>query len=405
MIISSFDVSLRNYRVIVDEATIEYKLHKQFLIAQLHRNDKPTDPSLSGRFAYSLPKKPSYFDFLFKNPTAPPQLHTIPNLPICDELSCTIEVAQFIGRKESQEDTFIASSFKMPTPAGKTHTVLLTGIFDGHGGDGVALYMKGNLSKKLEDTFSMLFNKTLREGHPLKELENEKTLSDKVIWNVLKIICVELHDEYTSLLGGGTTAAFSLLIDGEDLWHANVGDSRSIITSKEKTIQLSEDMKIRFNFPLGATEDKFAKLESSPEYEGAYPLRNSFERSIWKRRGFCKDGFTSGNPRLNGRLSMARSIGDKQNGLCPRPKIVKISLAKEFPTSDSCLLLHASDGLWDIATTDQVADGINGDTSSPLNEVAANLARSAIECDDFDNTSVVLTRLDLRTLRTARETK
>ncbi len=384
----------RNRRVITDATTIEYKLHKQFLIAQLHINDTPSSSSKYGSFKYSL-SKASYTDLPDKT-----ELFTIQNLPVYGDLSCTVEAAQFMGRKKTQEDAFVASSFEVTTPTGQKHTALLTGVFDGHSGDSAALFMKHNLQTKLEVIFTTLFNKTLSEDHPLKVLENEKTLSDTVIWNVLKITCVELHEQYPYYFSG-TTAAFSLLIDGKDLWHANLGDSRSIVTSREKTIQLSQDMKIRFAFPAGMSKDEFTGIEHKElenpfsEYASNYPLKNHFERSAWKRGGSCYAG------RFNGILAMARSIGDKklEPGLCPRPKIVKIPLDTYFPNSDSVLLLHACDGLWDMATTDQVAHGINRDIDSSLAEVAVNLARSSIEIDGYDNTSVVLTKIDLRALR------
>jgi hypothetical protein len=218
----------RNYRVIANDADVLRRIEKQNDIAELHK----TDPSLDEfegcevKYNYIIPRSFSYSTL--PNET---ELYTVQNLSICDGLSCIVEVAELLGDRDSQEDAFVASSFKITTPADQTHTVLLTGVLDGHGGRNVADYVKNNLQTKLETLFSSLFNNTLKRRHPLKTLKEEQTLSDKVIWNVLKIACIELHDECIHLRGG-TTAAFSLLIDGEDLWHVNVGDARSIITSK-----------------------------------------------------------------------------------------------------------------------------------------------------------------------------
>ncbi len=445
MSISAYS-SARNYRTIFDDAVIQRKIETQTEIAQLHKTDDPSDVSegLTVEYKYITPQSFSY-DFPDKT-----ELFTIQNLPICGEVSCTVEVAEFLGGRPTQEDSFVASSFKIETPDGRDHTVLLTGVLDGHGGKNAALYVKDNLQKKLETLFSSLFNKSLKEWHPLKGFENETTLSDKVIWNVLKIACVELHDDLPrSCYGEGTTAAFSLLIDGEDLWHACVGDSRSFVTSKEKTIQLSEDMRMRFEFPLYRREYHFNKIEAA--FKATYEPKdnatlcieslqeqltnclglphkslekdlnklllerekvqksNFYERSIWKRGGYIGN-----DRRLNGCLAMPRSIGDKhlRDGLCPRPKITKISLSKDFPDSKFCTLVHACDGLWDVTTTEQVADAINNDLS-PLAQIAANLTYSATEARvtyppkeelyPSDNVSTVMTRIDLRALREARK--
>ena len=442
----------RNYRFIADADDVLRRIEKQNAIAELHKTDVSVDQShgYEVNYNYVIPQS-----FLYGELPDKTELYTIQNLSICDGLSCTVEVAELLGDRKTQEDAFVASSFKISTPAGQTHTVLLTGVLDGHGGREVADYVKENLQKKIENLFSCIFNNSLKRRHPLKELKDEQTLSDKLIWNVLKIACVELHDECTHPLAG-TTAAFSLLIDGEDLWHVNVGDSRSIITSKEKTIQLSEDMRMRFNFASDLTKEAFDQIESDfkraygPEGTATADIKilqeriavapcnefiqallnyqlqkallekekidvcNSYERSIWKRGGYI----SKPEHRLNGGLAMPRSIGDKSlgNGICSRPKITKISLSKEFPDSEFCTLLHGCDGLWDVATTTQVAEAINSDPS-PLAQVGVNLAlasaeacRTSIFFDDpepsqSDNISTVLTRIDLRALRNAREPK
>jgi serine/threonine protein phosphatase PrpC len=437
--IGYFDSS-RNYRITIDDATIQHKIEKQNKIADLHKTDDSLAKSIGLEISYNYSSPQS---FSYRNLLNRAEFFTIQNLPICDELSCSVEVAEFLGGRPSQEDNFVASSFKIITLANQTHTVLLTGVLDGHRGRAVADYVKENLPKKLENLFSSLFNKALKEEHPLKVLEDEQSLSDKVIWNVLKIACVELQDECTHPYAG-TTAAFSLLIDGEDLWHVNVGDSRSIITSKEKTIQLSEDMRMRFNFAQGITKEAFDAIESdfkqtcesNPEIvilqkrikrinsstiktdlKAALPgLQNKldalllnnekmlhsnfYERSVWKRGGWVEN-----EHRLNGDLAMPRAIGDRDlgSGLSPRPKITKISLSKEFSDSEFCTLLHGCDGLWDVATTIQVAEAINNDQSS-VAQVSANLAFASTAAIDFsDNVSTVITRIDLRALRETRK--
>ncbi len=458
-------LELRNHRVITDSKTIQGKLEKQFRVAQLHKAlqipNNPSDPN-------DLPFEYLTFDPNdFKSSTGFTSQRA-GSLQISGTVTCDVEVAQLLGSKISQEDRHVAASFQVSSPDGKDHTVLLTGVFDGHAGAASAAFMKNTLQRKIRSTFSYLFSKKLPIGHPLKKLENEKRLSDKVVWNVLKIVCVQLHEQYVQKHSwAGTTAAFSLLIDGEDLWHANIGDSRSVITSDENTVQLSEDQTFRFSFPKKTTKEKFEKTQEdfllsylrelpSDEFKslekeiktlqsnicslkeqscGTHARKsslserikaleqsldskekklkkstnlvpsawhNSYERTVWKRNGFVDRR----ELRLNGALGPARAIGDLVVGeaVCPRPKITKVSLSKEFCKSDFCFLLHASDGLWDSATTDEVAEGINKNATKPLAEIAKDLAYSSVKAMLWDNVTTILTKIDLRALREVKKT-
>ena len=435
----------------MDEDVVQKKLEKQRKIAEVHGDDEPTlqFEGFTLKYQYLVANILSCNSNVYK----------IQDLPLCDTLSCAVTVAQLQGGKPAQEYVAVASSFKITVPKSETrseetHTLLLTGILDGHSGFDVGLFIKAHLQEKLQDTFTKLFNQSLDELHPLKILEKEQELSDRVIWNVLKIIGVELNEENKQ--HGGSTLSCSLLIDGKDLWTFNLGDSRTFVTSPEKTIPLSEDMRIRFDFPRHLTKAKFDEIEATFKlgYEKAAACAtdlqntlatlemsldenlslkdtcddmrkqlqsllkesdkirwsNSYERGIWKRGGDVWN-----NRRLNGSLAMPRAIGDNYyTGICHRFKIVKISLPEEFPDSDFCTLVHGCDGLFDTATTDQIADIINKETS-PLSKVAVNLAHSSVQAYHSilyngkpcraDNVSIVMTRLDLRALRTARETK
>ena len=391
------------YRIVMDEDVVQEKLEKQRKIAEVHRDDRPVlqFTGLESRYTYLVPDMPP------NNSEA----YTVQDLPLYDTLTCRPAIAQLLGGRKIQEDRVLASSFDISIPKSeahpqKTHTILLTGVFDGHSGPEAALFMKNNLENKLKNTFTGLFYKCLSEDHPLKVLEKEQSLSDRVIWNVLKVISVELHNECTEYRAG-TTASFSLVIDGSDVWTSNLGDSRTFVTSREKTIPLSEDMKIRFGVPPHLTQEKFAEIEAQFNAQKTIKIKwsNSYERGVWKRGGHIDDF----SKRLNGGLAIPRAIGDKslKEGICRRPKITKISLFKEFPSSDFCILVHGSDGLFDTATTDQIADIINEETR-PLSKVAVNLAHSSVQFfpeRPLDNVSIVMTRIDLRALRTARETK
>lgn len=363
----------RENRVVTDPCLIEKKIKKQLQMAENHRSLQQHQPNTAFRY------QKADETILFTK-----AIH-----PTSENLAISIGTCQAKGAKPTQEDRLVTSYFTIRTLEGLTHQLLLTGVFDGHKGSKAAAYMQGYLPLTLSQQLSFF----------LEKLENNRTLSCRVIWNALKLSCVKLSDELREInIQAGTTASFSLLIDGEDLWLANLGDSRSFIASSEKTIQLSEDMLAKFNFPLHLTEEEFTRAESRFK-QREINTSNSFEKSIWKRGGFVR------NTRVNGSLQPARDIGksDCQAGISSRPKITKISLSNSFWQEDACFLVHASDGLWIEAKTNQVAEAVCQDKSKDPQKIAKNLVYSAQLADDFDNISVLVLKIDLCALRTLKK--
>ncbi len=416
--------SLREHRIVLDSQAIQIKLEKQLQMAENH--DIKTSQTMKHLYRkadlFSYLKAPSELDsqecieVTSSNPI--PALLRIKNtepietnlstslliqmtksklataqinlsskfLPVVDNLTCFTVTAQSLGRKKQQEDTMLTTFFTLTNSAGLEHKFLLTGVFDGHGGTEAALHMQKNLSEKLQETFPIIS----------KKIEGNVNLTDRVIWNALKLSCVELSEELNKITSSaGTTATFSLIKDGEDLWHATIGDSRSFIASKEKRFQLSEDMVIQFNFPENTTEEEFNTLKENYNKPPQLLTSTCYEKSIRKRGGFARE------LRVNGLLIPARDIGsgDIEQGLSARPKITKISLSERFHTEDFCFLVHASDGLWDRSTTNQISEVICQNEDENLEQIATNIVYSSLMADGFDNTSIVIVKLDLNALR------
>ena len=102
--------------------------------------------------------------------------------------------------------------------------------------------------------------------------------------------------------------------------------------------------------------------------------------------------------RVNGILSVARAVGDKgivgDGGKCcvsPNPKITCFSLAD----CEEGLLLLASDGLYEVASTNEVGQAIYAMVQEglALQEMSRKLVYSAIMQDSGDNVTVIIVKL------------
>lgn len=167
---------------------------------------------------------------------------------------------------------------------------------------------------------------------------------DYTIANTLKMTFVILDSMYKSYMElnypkekrPGTTAVLMVIVDG-DLYVANCGDSRAIL-SKGKT---GEWMQLSYDF------------KSSDPYA---------QKTTLNRGGKIK--YAYGSNRVDGSLAVTRSIGDEYlrdkqtqiKHISPRPKVVKLELKDFITNPDHASLLLATDGFFDVASTKQTAD-------------------------------------------------
>lgn len=260
-----------------------------------------------------------------------------------------VGVASCQGRQDKMEDAELATEISF-TVDGNTYTAQLLGVFDGHDGNLTSNYVKENLSAYL--TASL-------------EKNNEKQLTENGIWNALKECFINLDRDYSER--GGTTATVALILE-DKVWVANVGDSRTILCNGDQAIQLSEDAK---------------------------PDMDRYERSILKLGGTVVN---NRGARINGMLGVARAVGDKhiigKKGMCcvsPKPKITQHSLEG----LQNGYLVLACDGLYDVATTGQVANAVKQMDQERVNpeEMARRLVYSAIESGSRDNVTAKVIKI------------
>ncbi|GMY35230.1 probable protein phosphatase 2C 44 [Fagus crenata] len=185
------------------------------------------------------------------------------------------------------------------------HVLGLFAIFDGHLGDRVPSYLRDNLFKNIldEPTFWK---------EPETAIKNAYRSTDKFIL------------ENSMQLGpGGSTAVTAIVIDGKDLWVANIGDSRAIVCERGSANQISVD--------------------HEPHSE---------RRRIEKQGGFVTT-LPGDVPRVNGQLAVARAFGDQslKAHLSSEPDVrhVPIDSTIEF-------VILASDGLWKVIKNQEAID-------------------------------------------------
>lgn len=162
----------------------------------------------------------------------------------------------------------------------------------------------------------------------------------------------------------GTTATI-VLLSGEDLVVAHVGDSRAVINCGGRALRLCEDHR-------PGRADETARIESA----GGLILR------------------VGGTYRVNGALAVSRAIGDRglKEYVVADPDIItrKLSESDEF-------LVVASDGLWDFVTDQECVDIAKASlpevTPSALENAAKTLVEVACERGSNDDVSVVIVHL------------
>lgn len=217
-------------------------------------------------------------------------------------------------------------------------------VYDGHGGQTVAtlakhaLYKKCNLDEAKSDED---IKAALRKGFSTFQAE----LSDQLEWI-------------------GSTATIAVIKNGK-IFVANVGDSRTVLSSKSSAIALSQDHK-----PDREDEEKRIK-------EAGGSVHN--DNGIW---------------RVQGMLSTSRALGDK--GLRPYvisdPEITITELNDEHE-----FLILACDGIWDVMKNEEAVchvKGILDKYDGDCTRAARSLAHHALNVKGSrDNVSAIVVNL------------
>ncbi|XP_074592631.1 putative protein phosphatase 2C 6 [Curcuma longa] len=289
--------------------------------------------------------------------------------------------ASTVGRRREMEDAVaVAPGFLDLTceqvggcsalPAlGEISTVRFFGVYDGHGGSQVANFC----AKRVHEVVAEEWNK-------IQGPECWKRRWETAFHNGFGRVDNEVIDEAVAPDMVGSTAVV-VVLSGCQIIASNCGDSRAILCRGSQRIQLTIDHK-------PDREDELMRIESL----GGRVIN-------WQ------------GPRVSGFLSVSRSIGDR----FLRPWVIPVPEVSFMPRNegDDCLIL-ASDGLWDVMSTEEVGDVAcrllrwhrrNGlvDGASPAQAVADHLTELAYQKNSSDNISVVVVDLKSRSRRRPRQ--
>ncbi|XP_024115132.1 protein phosphatase 1K, mitochondrial [Oryzias melastigma] len=246
--------------------------------------------------------------------------------------------ASLIGQRKENEDRFQVSQM--------TENIHYFAVFDGHGGPEAADFCEKYMEKYIKSF--------------LAEDDNLEMVLTKAFLEIDKAFAKHLHFFPNGPgINSGTTATVALLRDGIELVVASVGDSRAMLCRKGKAVKLTVD--------------------HTPERKD--------EKERVKRSGGFITWNSLGQPNVNGRLAMTRSIGDldlKKTGVIAEPETKRILL---HHVHDSFLAL-TTDGVNFIMNSQEICS-IIGQCHDPK-EAAQRISDQALHYGSEDNSTIIV---------------
>ncbi|XP_023147245.1 protein phosphatase 1K, mitochondrial [Amphiprion ocellaris] len=246
--------------------------------------------------------------------------------------------ASLIGQRKENEDRYQVSQM--------TDNILYFAVFDGHGGPEAADFCEKYMEKFIKDFVAAE--------------DNLELVLAKAFLEVDKALAKHLHfSPSVAGMNAGTTATVALLRDGIELVVASVGDSRAMLCRRGKALKLTVD--------------------HTPE-------RKDEKERIKKSGGFITWN-SLGQPNVNGRLAMTRSIGDfdlKNMGVIAEPETKRLSL---HHVHDAFLAL-TTDGVNFIMNSQEICNVIN--QCHDPKEAAQRISDQALQYGSEDNSTIIV---------------
>uniref|UniRef100_A0ACD5YMC8 Uncharacterized protein n=1 Tax=Avena sativa TaxID=4498 RepID=A0ACD5YMC8_AVESA len=233
------------------------------------------------------------------------------------------------------------------------------GVFDGHGGHKVALYCSKQFHIELvnhpdyeNDPRTAMkhvyfrIDETLRRSEKWKNFDSPPDpYTDPVKGNLLsrlKTAVSQIFKKYKGPQQEGTTACVAL-IRGNQIIVGNVGDSRCVLSRNGQAIDLSTDHKPNDPRERDRIEAAGGKV---------------FQRDIPKFESGRRHGTVPGIHRVDGIIATSRAL---ELFLTPARQRVTCNpdIRTENITDDTDFLLIASDGIWQVKTSEEVVSYVN----------------------------------------------
>jgi len=231
------------------------------------------------------------------------------------------------------------------------------GVYDGHGGDKVAIYTGDNL------------HKIIAKQEPFKGGNIEQAIKDGFLATDRAILNDPKYEEEVS----GCTACIGIITKNK-VYVGNAGDSRAVLGIKGRAKPLSFDHK---------------------------PQNDAEKARICAAGGFVDFG------RVNGNLALSRAIGDfefkKSAELPPEQQIVTAfpDVSEHDITEDDEFLVVACDGIWDCQSSQAVIEFVRRGIAAgqELHAICENLMDNCLASNSdtggvgCDNMTVVIVGL------------
>lgn len=210
------------------------------------------------------------------------------------------------------------------------------GVYDGHGGERVALYSGHNVHKILATQASF------RACNYAQALKDGFLATDNAI----------LEDVNFKGEISGCTASVAL-VDNSKIYVANAGDSRTVLGIKGRAKPLSQDHK---------------------------PHNEAEKARIVAAGGFVDFG------RVNGNLALSRAIGDfefkRKKDLPPEQQIVTSlpDVSEHVITPDDEFIVLACDGIWDCRSSQSVVEFVRRGVAArqSLDKICENMMNTCL---------------------------
>ncbi|KAK4758934.1 hypothetical protein SAY87_020235 [Trapa incisa] len=275
------------------------------------------------------------------------------------------------GKSSHAMEDYVVSDFKQVN--GKE--LGLFAIFDGHLGHDVANYLQTHLFTNILKQVRHLSFASVTDlcitFYCIKKQISSMVLyffrcnyqhdfwtdTESAIKRAYRSTDEEILNKAMVLGKGGSTAVTAILINGEKLVVANVGDSRAVISRNGVAKQLS--------------------IDHEPSKE---------KRLIESRGGFVSN-LPGDVPRVDGQLAVARAFGDKS---------LKIHLSSEpdvtveMIDNDVDFIILASDGIWKVISNEEAVDLIK--KTKDAHSAAKTLIDLALSKKSKDDISCIVVR-------------
>jgi len=252
------------------------------------------------------------------------------------------------GRLSMEDDYFIAEDGRF------------AGVFDGHGGAGVSSLLRARLYNHMSFFLKEIGNSW--DGKSTDGNDDTPSITSKVEAIRMAFDAIEkdaLADD--SLQYQGSTAVTVMVHEGEEgsrtLVSANVGDSRAVLSRKGRAVDLTRDHKPNDDREKSRIHAMGEKVEWD-HYSKVHRVRN---------------------------LSLSRAVGDR----FAKPAVSGEVEIKRFPVceADDEFVVMASDGLWDVMTSQDTVDFVRKRSNAPLSPHASVEDRTRIHSARRNNMS------------------